>query len=162
MAKSPHLSRNDFVKAAIGMIGTVIGGVIGLPAVGYLISPALGAQSSKETWIALGSIDQYPIGEPTLFTFTRSKINGWEKSVQSYGVFVVRKSDSEATVLSNVCTHLSCRVNWNVDKKEFDCPCHDAQFSIDGQVMYGPPPRPLDTFEAKIEEGLLSIRFVEG
>lgn len=163
MAKSPHLSRNDFVKFTVGMLGGVIGAVVGLPAIGYLLSPALKNQGSgKEDWIELGPPENYPVGVPTLFTFTRSKINGWEKTVNSYGVFVVRKSDSEVEIMSNICTHLACRVNWKTETNEFVCPCHDAKFSMDGNVAGGPPPRPLDKFtEIKIEEGKLSFLFSE-
>ena len=163
MAQSPHLSRNDFVKAVTGIIGTIMGVVIGLLAVGYLLSPALKSQGSKDAWIALGPLENYPIGVPTPFNFTRSKINGWEKTVNSYGVFVIRKSESEVEILSNKCTHLSCRVNWSEEGSEFLCPCHDAAFDINGEVTGGPPPRPLDKFEEfKIEEGNLSFLFVEG
>ena len=163
MAKSPNLSRKEFVTLTVGALGSVIAGIVGIPAVGYLLSPALQAKSSKESWIPLGPLENYPIGTPTLFTFTRSKINGWEKSVNSYGIFVVRKSDTEVEIFSNICTHLACRVNWSEERQQYLCPCHDAQFTIDGQVAGGPPPRPLDKFtEIKIEEGILSFLFSEG
>ena len=41
MAKSPHLSRNDFVKGTVALLGTIMGAAIGLPAIGYVIGPAL-------------------------------------------------------------------------------------------------------------------------
>jgi Rieske Fe-S protein len=164
MAKSPNLSRNDFVKFTVGVLGTIMGGIVGIPAVGYLLSPALkGGASSKEAWISLGPVENYPLGVPTLFTFTRSKVNGWEKTVNSYGVFVVRKSESEVEIFSNVCTHLACRVNWKEDLREFICPCHDGHFDISGAVTAGPPPRPMDKYaQFKIEEGVLSLLFSEG
>jgi Rieske Fe-S protein len=37
------------------------------------------------------------------------------------------------------------------------CPCHNGHFSIDGEVISGPPPRPLDVYATKIEDGLLYI-----
>jgi len=162
MAKSHHISRNDFVKVTVGALGTIMGVVVGLPAIGYIISPALKKQVT-EAWIALGPIESYPIGIPTLFSFTRSKVNGWEKTVNSYGVYVLRGSEAESDilVLSNVCTHLSCRVNWDETTQQYQCPCHDAQFDIDGEVVDGPPPRPLDDFETKIEEGNLFMHLVE-
>ena len=63
--------------------------------------------------------------------------------------------------LSNICTHLSCRVTWEDGRQEYVCPCHDAQFDIVGDVLSGPPPRPLDSYEIKVEEGDLFIHFVE-
>lgn len=163
MAKSPNLSRQDFVKFTVGVLGTIMGGIVGIPAVGYLLSPALKGGSSKEAWIPMGPLENYPIGVPTLFTFTRSKINGWEKTVNSYGIFVVRKNESEVELFSNICTHLACRVNWNEERQEYTCPCHDAAFDINGAVTGGPPPRPLDKYtETKIEDGILSFLFTEG
>jgi len=162
MAKSSHISRNEFVRATVGVLGTIMGAVIGLPAIGYIISPA-GNKQETEAWIAAGPLENYPIGVPTLFSFTRTQINGWEKTATSYGAFVLRKSEAQEDilVLSNVCTHLSCRVNWDETKEEYVCPCHIAQFTIEGEVAGGPPPRPLDEYEFKIEEGNLFIHLVE-
>ena len=161
MAGSHHISRRDFITLTTAAVGTFIGMVVGLPAIAYLIDPAL-KTGTTDTWIPLGKLDSFEVGKPILSTFTRSKVNGWEKSVNSYGVFVLRKSQTEVTVYSNVCTHLSCRVNWHDDKKQYVCPCHDGRFGIDGQVVSGPPPRPLDVFATKVENGTLSIHFLEG
>jgi Rieske Fe-S protein len=160
MAGSGHISRRDFVKLTTAAVGTFISAVIGLPAIAYLIEPSLKA-SGAAAWIPLGKMDAYEIGKPSLATFTRSKVNGWEKTVDSYGVFVLRKSETEVLAFSNKCTHLSCRVNWNQDQQQYLCPCHDAHFDINGKILAGPPPRPLDTFETKVEDGTLSIHFLE-
>jgi menaquinol-cytochrome c reductase iron-sulfur subunit len=161
MAGSRHISRRDFITLTTAAVGTIIGAAIGLPAIAYLIDPAL-KTGSTEAWIPLGKLESFEIGKPSLSTFTRSKVNGWEKSVNSYGVFVLRKSQTEVAVFSNVCTHLSCRVNWQADKQQYICPCHDGRFGIDGKVVSGPPPRPLDTYETKVEDGTLSVHFLEG
>jgi menaquinol-cytochrome c reductase iron-sulfur subunit len=161
MAGSDHISRRDFITLTTAAVGTFIGAVIGLPAIAYLIDPALKAGSS-DAWIPLGKLDSFEIGKPSLSTFTRSKVNGWEKTVNSYGVFVLRKSENDVVATSNKCTHLSCRVNWNPDQQQYICPCHDAHFDINGNILAGPPPRPLDTYETKVEDGILSIHFLEG
>jgi Rieske Fe-S protein len=164
MAGSHHISRREFITLTTAAVGTVIGAVIGLPAIAYLIDPAL-KTSTTDAWIPLGKLETYELGKPTLVTFTRSKINGWEKTVNSYGVFVLHKSDTDVVVFSNKCTHLGCHVNWNADKQEYICPCHDAQFGIDGNVLGGPPPRPMDRYsgdQVQIKDGTLLIHFVEG
>ncbi len=158
---SPNLSRREFAKIVTGFLGSIMGAIIGLPIIGYIISPALQTQEVDD-WVSLGALDGYPIGIPTLFSFTRSKVNGWERTTNSYGVFVVRKSETEMKVLSNVCTHLSCRVKWDEEVHGYLCPCHDAQFELEGEVVYGPPPRPMDEFEFKIEDGNILIHLTEG
>ena len=162
MAGSKHISRRDFITMVTAGVGAFITAVVGLPAIAYLIEPALQSGGSKDAWVPLGKLDSFAVGKPALATFTRSKVNGWEKSVNSYGAFVLRKSETEVVVFSNVCTHLSCRVNWVADKNEYICPCHDGRFGPDGKVVSGPPPRPLDVYQTKVDNGILSIHFVEG
>ena len=162
MAGSKHISRRDFITMVTAGVGALITAAVGLPAIAYLIEPALQSGTSKDAWVPLGKLDSFEVGKPSLATFTRSKVNGWEKSVNSYGAFVLRKSQTEVVVFSNVCTHLSCRVNWDTSKNEYICPCHDGRFGIDGKVVSGPPPRPLDVYQTKVDNGILSIHFVEG
>lgn len=164
MSPSSHMSRNEFVKVVLGAVGGVMGAVLGLPLISYLLSPAVSALRSagKEAWIPVGRLEDYPLGTPTLFSFTRTRVNGWERTTTSYGVYIYRKNGGEILALSNICTHLSCRVKWDETTKEYHCPCHDAQFTIEGQVAGGPPPRPLDAYPTKVEEGILYINFVEG
>jgi Rieske Fe-S protein len=161
MSGSGHISRRDFITMVTAAVGTFITAVVGLPAIAYLLGPALKVTSGN-AWVPVGKLDSFEIGKPTLATFTRSKVNGWEKTVNSYGVFVLRKSATEILAFSNVCTHLGCRVNWQADKSEYICPCHDARFSADGKVVSGPPPRPLDKYETRVADGILSIHFLEG
>ncbi|MGB8214810.1 MAG: ubiquinol-cytochrome c reductase iron-sulfur subunit [Anaerolineales bacterium] len=161
MPGSGHISRREFITLTTAAVGTFIGAVIGLPAIAYVIGPALQTTSS-DAWIPLGKLESFQIGLPTLTTFTRSQVNGWEKTVDSYGVFVLRKSQTEVAAFSNVCTHLGCRVNWHADQQQYICPCHNAHFDINGNIVSGPPPRPLTTYATRVENGLLSIHFLEG
>jgi Rieske Fe-S protein len=73
----------------------------------------------------------------------------------------VLKPNGSLDVFSNVCTHLSCRVNWEEGDGQFICPCHDGRFALDGGIVSGPQPRPLDRFEHKIEDGTLMVHIVE-
>jgi cytochrome b6-f complex iron-sulfur subunit len=41
--------------------------------------------------------------------------------------------------------------------KKFECPCHGAKFSQAGEVLEGPPPRPLDLYKLQIVEEKLVI-----
>ncbi len=153
---SSQLSRGDFMKSVTVFVGSLIGAGLGLPAIGYIVSPALNVKETED-WIPLGSLDNYEVGIPKLFNFTRSQVNGWEKTVLSNGAFVIRKDESQVLVLSNICTHLSCRVSWHPDVEHYISPCHNGHFDIVGNVLSGPPPRPLDEFQTKIEDGKLFI-----
>jgi menaquinol-cytochrome c reductase iron-sulfur subunit len=155
---SKRISRRDFMKATTAAIGGLIGLATSVPVIGFLVSPAL-RESQGASWIDLGSLEKYPIGTtPSSFEFTQTNVNGWERTALSYGVFVVRKDDQTVQVLSNVCTHLGCRVIWHPDIEHYVSPCHDGHFDLTGKNISGPPPRPLDEFTAKIENGNLFIQ----
>jgi menaquinol-cytochrome c reductase iron-sulfur subunit len=153
---STRLSRSDFLKGVTGIIASAIAAFYAIPAVIYLVSPALRKQES-DAWIPLGSLEKIPVGIPTPFSFTLTTVNGWEHTGTSYGVFAVRKDADNVIVLSNICTHLGCRVSWHPDSQEYISPCHNGHFDIAGNVTYGPPPRPLDEYQTKVEEGNLFI-----
>lgn len=159
MPKSPQMSRREFVSIVTASVGTVIGATIGIPAIGYLVSPALQI-TTAESWITVGPLANYPAGVPTLFNFNRTTINGWVQTVNSYGVYIVKHEDGSVLALSNKCTHLGCRVNWKPEENAYICPCHNAYFDINGAIVKGPQPRPLDKYETKIENDVLSILFV--
>lgn len=161
MAESHDISRRQFVNVVLVAVGAIMTAFIGLPAIGYLISPATKVQE-KDDWIPLGPLENYPIGIPTLFSFTRTTVNGWEKTANSYGAYVTRYTETEHKVFSNMCTHLSCRVTWKEEVQDYICPCHDGHFDINGKVTSGPPPRPLNEYETKVEDNVLYIHLVEG
>jgi Rieske Fe-S protein len=71
--------------------------------------------------------------------------------------WAVTHDGASVATFSDACTHLSCRVNWRDETEVFFCPCHDGAFNVDGEVVAGPPPRPLDQFENRIENGQIQI-----
>ena len=158
MSDSHNLSRKGFVNVVIASAVALMGAIIAIPAIAYLISPATKIKQ-KESWISVGPLENYTVGEPALFSFTQTTINGWEKTVYSYGVYVMRFNEAEQTVFSNVCTHLSCRVKWSGEDRLYLCPCHDASFDESGEVVAGPPPRALWEYPTKIEEDVLYFHF---
>ena len=60
----------------------------------------------------------------------------------------VRLEDGALVAYSSVCTHLACAVLWIKASGELECPCHDGLFDVHtGEVLAGPPPRPLPRIE---------------
>jgi Rieske Fe-S protein len=162
---SESISRRDFMKASVYFVGGIVGAAVGIPAVSFLIDPALKG-GSKEAWVPIGKMEDMPeVGKPYPFSFTRVQVNGWERTATSKGGFVIRKSESpeDILILDSRCTHLGCTVNWKEDERVFLCPCHDASFDAEGAVIDGPPPRPLDRHaEFRVtEDGVLEIFYSE-
>ena len=155
-SEKTDVSRRDFMKATILSIGGVIGAAIGLPAIAYVIGPAL--QKETDEWIRLGSVAKVEVNSPTLFKTVIEKQTGWINAEEEFSVYVLTTNGQEFIVMSNVCTHLGCRVRWIADKDGFFCPCHNGIFAKDGSVVSGPPPRALDRFEVKVEDGVLFVK----
>jgi nitrite reductase/ring-hydroxylating ferredoxin subunit len=68
----------------------------------------------------------------------------------SFPLVVVRVSDTDATALSATCTHAGCLVGYSPAPMLVHCPCHDANFGLDGSVKSGPTQIPLPVYKAQI------------
>jgi Rieske Fe-S protein len=156
MGHGDDIGRRKFLAGIIGVVAGAVTAVVGLPAIAYIISPGV-KNPNEDEWITLGPISSLEPGVPTGFPYSRSIQDGWVESTQTGVAYAVTHDGQTVTVFSNQCTHLSCRVTWKQDMNGFFCPCHDGLFDIDGEVVAGPPPRPLDEFESKIENGQIMI-----
>jgi Rieske Fe-S protein len=68
---------------------------------------------------------------------------------------LVRAVDGQFFAYGQKCTHLACPVYYEQQRQRLECPCHEGGFDIrSGNVLYGPPPRPLDqiVLEARGDE----------
>jgi menaquinol-cytochrome c reductase iron-sulfur subunit len=90
-------------------------------------------------------------GAPEEIVFRRNRADGWKITSEKATAWVVKMSDKEIIAFGPQCPHLGCAYHWDQKNREFLCPCHASTFSIDGKVLTGPAPRPLDRYEAKIE-----------
>jgi menaquinol-cytochrome c reductase iron-sulfur subunit len=142
-----EVSRRDFLKVTTTLVGGVVVAGLGLPSIVYQIDPAFKAGAS-EGWVPVGKVANMQVGVPYPFYFTRTQINGWERTSTSHGGFALQQSENpeDFLVLNSQCTHLACTVNWDPEAQIYVCPCHDGEFSKDGDVLAGPPPRPLERY----------------
>jgi Rieske Fe-S protein len=150
------VNRKDFLSMAILAIGGVISFAIGIPAVAYILGPAL-RKANEQNWIPLGAASKVEVGVPTLFKAKIEQKAGWITNEQELTFYVLTDNGRDFVAMSNVCTHLGCRVRWVENQEQFFCPCHNAAFDKQGDVASGPPPRPLDKFEVKVENDQLFV-----
>lgn len=154
MDENKQLDRRGFV---VWGIGGLISAAMAIPAVAYIIGPAL-QRESTQNWIRLGAASKVELGIPTLFKAKVQRQTGWIVNEQELSVFVRTDNGRDFVAMSNVCTHLGCRVRWIAERGEFFCPCHNGVFDKDGKVLGGPPPRPLDRYQVKVENDQLFIQ----
>lgn len=150
------VERRGFLSLLTWAIGGLMTLAFAVPGVGYLLGPAL-RRSTEEAWIALGTASKVELGTPTLFKATVQRQTGWIVNEEQLTVFVVTEDGRDFVALSNICTHLGCRVRWVADQGKFFCPCHNGVFDKDGNVLSGPPPRRLDRYDVKVENGQIFI-----
>lgn len=67
-------------------------------------------------------------------------------------------ANGQLHALSLVCTHLGCLVEWSPAARQLTCPCHRAAFGLEGNVIEGPPPRPLTSFTVAVVGDRVLVR----
>ena len=80
-----EVNRKDFLGIATVAIGGVISFILGIPAVAYILGPAL-KKANDQDWIALGSTSKVELGVPTLFKATVEQTAGWITNQQELTV----------------------------------------------------------------------------
>jgi cytochrome b6-f complex iron-sulfur subunit len=63
---------------------------------------------------------------------------------------LVNTAEGTLVALSAVCTHLTCTVRYDGETGTLFCPCHNGRFDLSGNVLSGPPPRPLEIFNVEV------------
>jgi Rieske Fe-S protein len=134
----------------------VVGVAVAVPVVKYLLSPVKSDDAYK-SWVSLGSIESFPIGETRLAKFTNPVGRAWDGETDGVACWVRRIAEKEFQVFAINCAHLGCPVRWFPQSQLFMCPCHGGAYYADGTRASGPPERGLFTYDTKILEGSLQI-----
>lgn len=75
----------------------------------------------------------------------------------SLPVLLVRISESEWRAYSAVCSHLNCTVQYKDSSRQIWCACHNGLYNLNGQVVSGPPPKPLEPYDVHVRGEQLVI-----
>lgn len=136
--KSSKTDRRSFLTWTTAFLGTFLTfGMTGIAAAIRYLFPNVVYEPSKR--FKIGFPDDYAVGEAPTF-FPQQKI------------FVFQTSPGIFSVVTAVCTHLGCTIQWDSGKDRFACPCHGSIFSKTGKVISGPAPRPLEWFEITLSK----------
>ena len=75
-------------------------------------------------------------------------------------VLLIHVSETRWLAFSAVCTHLNCTVQYQEATHQIWCACHNGLYDLNGRVISGPPPRPLEEYAVHIrgEEVVISRR----
>ena len=129
--------RRDFVTYLLG------GGLIAwaasviYPIVAYLIPPK---QSEVEvSSVKVGKLADIEMNSGTIVRFGNKP------------VLLIRSAGGDLKAFEATCTHLDCTVQYRPDMSVIWCACHNGQYDLNGQVVAGPPPRPLDEYQVILQ-----------
>lgn len=63
---------------------------------------------------------------------------------------LINTAEGKLLAFSATCTHLTCTVTYQPDTATMYCPCHNGRFDLAGNVISGPPPAPLESFQVDV------------
>ncbi len=130
------LERRSFLDFILGFgfISTAL--AVCYPLWRYLNPPASGEAAT--TSATVGKAAEIPPNSGVVFKF------GAKPAI------LVRTPDGEFRAFTAVCTHLDCTVQYKADTSQIWCACHNGIYDLGGNVVSGPPPRPLERFTVNL------------
>jgi menaquinol-cytochrome c reductase iron-sulfur subunit len=170
--------RSVFLEMSTLGVGALIGGIVTLPALGFMIAPAFVDEQGFDE-VDLGSLENFPENQYVTATFFSKTDEG---SVGRRTAFIrnngTRNQVPSFTIISNRCAHLGCptqpqglpgtakkitAANREVSitpvasVSGFQCPCHGGAYDDEGNRTAGPPVRALDRYQYLVRDGNLVL-----
>jgi Rieske Fe-S protein len=138
------------------LINAAVGVAVAVPVVRYLLGPVK-RKGAYNSWISLGAVDQFPVGETRLATYENPNHDAWDGDTAKIPCWVRHVDPNTFQVFAINCAHLGCPVRWFPQSGLFMCPCHGGVYYADGSRASGPPERGLFEYKYKIVGNELHI-----
>jgi menaquinol-cytochrome c reductase iron-sulfur subunit len=120
----------------------------------------------QEGFLKVASLDSLLVGSPRRVTVINDRVDAWNLFPQEPvgAVYLLRNDEGSVLALNVVCPHAGCPVDFDPDKKAYQCPCHKSSFQLDGNILNpdSPAPRGLDSLlvdQEKLKSGEVWIKF---
>ena len=157
-------------RTAFAVGGQAIGGaaiaVVALPAIAFAVAPIF--DEPEEDWQRVGDIDDF--ADDTYLARVITIVQGIGEAGKT--TVYVRQGNPELVLneetgqmespdqyiaITTRCAHLGCPVRFVQAAGNFICPCHGGVYGFQGEVIGGPPVRPLDRFQTRVVDGGVEI-----
>ena len=132
----------------LGILSQVFLGLWGLGVAGVIaayLKPRSRGERVAERIVSAGPLEALRIGEARLVRHGTTPF------------FIVRLDAVRVIALSAVCTHLRCILDFDRERRGLVCPCHAGRFDLAGNVLSGPPPRPLASYDVSVRAGEIFV-----
>ncbi len=133
--------------------GTLVKWILGVTVVSWIV-PIVAYLFPKSKGEA-ENVFMDPLGNPIMVSAVLDE--GAKIGLAFGNPTVVISYRGEVRAFSAVCTHLGCIVQWKRDEDIFLCPCHAGKFDPNGNVISGPPPKPLPHYRVKVERNKIEL-----
>lgn len=119
-----------------------------------VVYPALRFMNPPE--VSEASVNEVPAGKVQDLKPNSGKI----VKFGSRPALLVRVGEDEWRAYSAVCTHLNCTVQYQDSTQQIWCACHNGLYDLNGKVVSGPPPAPLEEYAVRVrgDEVVISRR----
>jgi cytochrome b6-f complex iron-sulfur subunit len=151
MAETPAGGPTDEPQSRRSFFGVLSRAFLGLWGLGLAggaalyLKPRGGGEEIAERTIHAGRLEDLRIGEGRL---VRHGLHPF---------YVVRADHERVLAVSAVCTHLRCILKYDRERHGFICPCHAGRFDLAGNVLGGPPPRALASYNVSVRAGEIYV-----
>jgi menaquinol-cytochrome c reductase iron-sulfur subunit len=155
------VTRRRFMTGTAHAAGAIAASAFALPALGFAIGPVF--ERHHEAWQDVGPVGDF--NESTYVPKTITIVPGIGEAGLSTAYVRQRNpsidtkgpQDQPYIAISTRCMHLGCPVRFVDAAQRFICPCHGGVYDFTGQVVGGPPVRPLDRFYTRVVGGRVQI-----
>jgi Rieske Fe-S protein len=162
------VTRRRFMTLTVHGAGGIATAAIVLPVLGFAAGSAI-FERQPVIWTAVGKPTDFPDDDyiPRVITTTQGIGEVGKTTVyvrrrnpdidDREGMPAPPETDAPVVVLTSRCMHLGCPVRWTAAAARFICPCHGGVYGFSGEVVGGPPVRPLDRFYTRLRNGQVEV-----
>ena len=141
--------------------GGIASAAFGLPALGFALGPVFKQQEGAHYEDVGPEADFNPqTYTPKVITLVPDIGEAGKTTVYVRKHDPTRDTDKLGypyVAISTRCAHLGCPVRYVQAAERFICPCHGGVYDFSGKVAGGPPVRPLDRFQTKVQNGRVLV-----
>ncbi len=156
------VTRRRFMTSSAHGMGGIAAAAFTLPALGFAAAPVFTRQ--KWTWQPVGKLTDF--SKDTYYPRVITVVPGMGEAGKTTIYLRLHNpkydtdkynNDNPVVAISTRCAHLGCPVRFVEAAARFICPCHGGVYDFQGKRNAGPPPRPLDRFYTKVQNGEVLI-----
>jgi cytochrome b6-f complex iron-sulfur subunit len=137
VVESKQINRRQLLDYLLGTSAFATLAAILYPIFKFMVPPQI--IEAQQNSVVAAKVSEIPANTGKIFKFG------------SKPGLLIRTEKGDLKAFSASCTHLDCIVQYQPDKKDILCACHNGIYDLTGKNVGGPPPRPLEEFTVNVK-----------